>query len=155
MDNCLIRRLKQEDVPQVAALEKSCFSVPWSFQSLYEDIVENELARYYGVFCGDALVAYMGYWKVLDQAHITNVAVAPGKRKRGLGSRLFGHVLASAASEGIASLTLEVRPSNTAALALYHAFGLKEMGRRKHYYSDNGEDALILWLDALPYPQQR
>jgi len=92
---------------------------------------------------------------VLDQAHVTNVAVAPDKRKRGLGSRLFGHVLASAASEGIASLTLEVRPSNTAALALYHAFGLKEMGRRKHYYSDNGEDALILWLDALPYPQQR
>ena len=89
----------------------------------------------------------------MEQAHVTNVAVAPAWRRRGVGTRLFGYVLQKAAQEGVESLTLEVRPSNKAALALYRSFGMEEQGRRRHYYSDNGEDALILWLSSLPYPQ--
>ncbi len=150
-----IRKLEEKDVPSVAELDQRCFAVPWSEQSFYQDIVENELARYYGAFEDEKLIAYMGYWKIFEQAHVTNVAVSPDRRKQGIGKRIFAHVLELAAEEGVESLTLEVRPSNTAALALYHAFGLKEQGRRKHYYADNGEDALILWLSALPYPQGR
>lgn len=150
-----LRRLEKADVPQVARLEQACFSVPWSEASLYQDIVHNDLARYHGAFDGDALIAYMGYWRVLEQAHVTNVAVSPARRRQGIGKQLFGYVLEKAAEEGIESLTLEVRPSNEAALALYHSFGMKEQGRRRHYYSDNGEDALILWLSSLPYPKAR
>lgn len=149
-----LRRLEKADVSQTVLLEQKCFSVPWSEASLYQDIVNNDLARYYGAFDGnEMLIAYMGYWKVLEQAHVTNVAVDPAWRRRGVGKRLFGYVLQEAAKEGVESLTLEVRPSNEAALALYRSFGLEEQGRRRHYYSDNGEDALILWLSALPYPQ--
>ena len=149
-----LRRLEKADVPQVSFLEQACFSVPWSQASLYQDIVNNDLSRYHGMFDDKGtLIAYMGYWKVLEQAHVTNVAVAPAWRRRGVGKRLFGYVLQKAAQEGVESLTLEVRPSNEAALALYRSFGMEEQGRRRHYYSDNGEDALILWLSSLPYPQ--
>lgn len=150
-----LRRLSAEDVAAAAALEQRCFAVPWSEQSLYEDIVCNEIGRYYGLFCQGGLAAYMGYWKIFDQGHITNVAVAPERRRQGLGRALLSFVLDRAAEEGVGSMTLEVRPSNRAALALYEGFGFVEKGRRKRYYRDNGEDALIYWLEALPYPQER
>ena len=96
-----LSRLEKADVPQVSFLEQACFSVPWSQASLYQDIVNNDLARYHGMFDDKGtLIAYMGYWKVLEQAHVTNVAVAPAWRRRGVGKRLFGYVLQKAAQEG-------------------------------------------------------
>lgn len=155
MCDVALRRLSEGDIAATAALERRCFAVPWSEQSLYEDIVQNEISRYFGLFSENTLIAYMGYWKIFDEGHITNVAVVPERRRQGVGRTLLAFVLDVAAREGVSSMTLEVRPSNEAALALYRSFGFQEKGRRKRYYSDNGEDALIYWLEALPYPQER
>ena len=86
---------------------------------------------------------------MFDEAHITNVAIAPAYRGQGVGSQMMEEIIRVVKEQGITSMTLEVRPSNTAALALYAKFGFKSVGRRPHYYQDNGEDAEIMWNTKL------
>ena len=88
---------------------------------------------------------YAGLWRVAGEGHINNVAVDPGYRKRGIGTEIIKKLMDDARKEGIKEFTLEVRPSNEAAIALYRKFGFDSEGRRKAYYQDNGEDALIMW----------
>lgn len=140
-----VRSLTAADAPDVYAIEQLCFPTPWSLQSIEKDLGANPLAHLVGAFWEDQLVGYAGMWQVVDEAHITNIAVLPGYRGRGIGRMLLEALLKDANVRGARSATLEVRPSNIAALALYQSQGFVIQGRRKQYYTDNGEDALILW----------
>lgn len=101
-----------------------------------------------GKLAGD-VVGYAGMWIVLDEAHVTNVAVAPEHRGRDIGDRLLSELERRARLRGCLRMTLEVRPSNAVAIALYRKHGFVARGRRPGYYSDTHEDAIIMWKDAL------
>ena len=146
-----IRRMTLADVPAVHAIEVATFAMPWSLESLQNEMERNACARY--LIAEDesgALIAYAGAWIVFDEAHVTNVAVAQAMRGRGIGRAILAALMQYAANMGALVLTLEVRKSNTVALALYQSMGFSQLGVRKRYYEDNGEDALLLVCDKLP-----
>ena len=93
------------------------------------------------------------FWSILEEAHITLLAVHPQYHRQGLGQALLCYLLKRASDNGLERATLEVRASNSAAIALYQKFGFKTAGRRRGYYQDNGEDALVLWLSDLQHPR--
>ncbi len=138
------REMKPEDADAVEAVEKASFSVPWSRKSFWEEAA-NERTYYLLALDGDAVIGYAGTGILDDEAQITNGAVAPEYRGKKVGAGLMTELIKEAKKRGATRMTLEVRPSNTAALALYQKFGFKDCGRRPHYYLDNGEDAVIMW----------
>ncbi|MCE5196107.1 MAG: ribosomal protein S18-alanine N-acetyltransferase [Negativicutes bacterium] len=140
-----IRAMKLEDLDQVMALEQRCFSMPWPRSAFQEELTKNPLAHYLVVTVRELVVGYAGIWLVFDEGHITNVAVDPAWRQRGLAKQLLSVLLANARGCNIVACTLEVRRSNLPALRLYQQFGFVEEGCREGYYTDNKEDALILW----------
>ena len=144
-DKWIIRQAKGEDARQIAEVEKACFSTPWSYESLKHDITENQRALYMTAEAGGKICGYAGLWKIIDEGHITNVAVSPEYRRKHIARSLLEALFASAAKQGIERFTLEVRAGNEAAKKLYGGFGFLEAGLRKGYYEDNGEDALIMW----------
>ncbi|WP_206458635.1 ribosomal protein S18-alanine N-acetyltransferase [Anaerovorax sp. IOR16] len=148
MNELLIRKAEERDIKEMAELDQMCFAMPWSEESFYDEIVKNELAFYIVAEIEKKVVGYVGSWMILDEGHITHVAVHPGYRKKGIGHAMLSLLFDHCEKNGIFSHTLEVRPSNQAALTLYGQFGFKEAGRRKAYYENNGEDALILWRRA-------
>jgi len=137
------------DIPDVAALEKVCFRTPWSKKALTDEL-SNNIAHYYVGKLDSTLVAYAGMWIMFDEAHITNVAVAPNYRRRGYALQLMHKMMQTAADLDALRMTLEVREHNYAAQALYEKCGFVLAGRRRRYYTDSGEDALILWNNNLP-----
>ncbi len=140
--------MEERHLDAVSALERLCFAAPWTKTMFEDDVVRNPLSRYLVLLDRadpEQVVAYAGYWKIFDEGHITNVAVHPAWRRQGVGTYLMRLLIDLAAAEGIRDMTLEVRPSNEAARALYRRMGFAAEGRRPHYYADNGEDALILW----------
>ena len=146
-----IRRMTLADVPAVHAIEVATFAMPWSLESLQNEMERNACARYLVVEDeSGALIAYAGAWIVFDEAHVTNVAVAQAMRGQGIGRAILAALMQYAANMGAQVLTLEVRKSNTVALALYQSMGFSQLGVRKRYYEDNGEDALLLICDHLP-----
>ena len=149
MHSVLLRPLTREDVPQVYAIEKQSFATPWSLSSLYTELSSNDCAVYLGAFGGEQLVGYIGMWVIVDEAHITNVAVAPSFRAHGIGRVLLSALMDVAREAGCTSMTLEVRESNEVAQHLYQSCGFTIAGRRKRYYTDNHEDALIMWCEDL------
>ena len=138
-----------EDVEAVHAIETACFSAPWSKASFYREVTENECARYIVLREDGVAIAYAGVWFVLDEGHITNIAVRPDRRGMGYGERVTRALIQLAADSGMNWMTLEVRRSNKAAQNLYHKLGFIDVGYRKRYY-DNTEDALIMALERLP-----
>lgn len=140
-----IVKMSMEHIDDVMVIENLSFSIPWSRESFIQEITRNSFARYISAVIGNRAVGYAGMWKVFDEGHITNVAVHPEFRGVGIGSSLMEYLIDIAKSEGISSMTLEVRKSNLAAQRLYKKFGFVIAGFRKGYYSDNGEDALIMW----------
>lgn len=143
------RMLGQQDIDDIYEIELECFTVPWSYDGLSRDIIENPCAIYIGAFDGTELLGYAGMWVILDEAHITNIAVRTSRRGEGIGRRLLHGLMRIARRAGADGITLEVRPSNAAALHLYESVGFKKAGLRKKYYSDNGEDAYIMWLKPI------
>lgn len=144
----VFRPMEAADIPQVLQIENSSFSVPWS-QKAFADEMENDLAHYLVAEYGGAVAAYAGVWVIFDEAHITNVAVLPAYRRLSIGEKLMRRMIAWVREMGASSMTLEVRPSNTAALKLYEKLHFARAGRRKGYYTEPAEDALILWLSDL------
>ena len=142
------RKMTAEDAAGVEAVEKASFSMPWSRQSFWEEAA-NDKAYYLLALDGETIIGYAGTWLVFDEAHITNVAIAPAYRGKGVGTQMMTEIIRIVKGQGINSKTLEVRPSNVAALALYDKFGFKSVGRRRGYYQDNGEDAEIMWNTKL------
>lgn len=145
MGELLVRGAEERDIKEMAALDQICFAAPWSEESFAHEILKNKLAYYIVAEIDGHLVGYVGSWLIVDEGHITNVAVHPDFRKKGIAKAMMVVLLDGSAEVGINSHTLEVRPSNEAALTLYGGFGFQEDGLRKGYYEDNGEDALILW----------
>ncbi|HOK43766.1 MAG TPA: ribosomal protein S18-alanine N-acetyltransferase [Thermoclostridium caenicola] len=144
-DQILIRDMRESDLDAMAAIEQASFSVPWT-RNMLEEELSNSRARYRVLEFQGAVVGYIGMWQILDEGHITNVAVLPEFRRRGFARRLMQDLVDYAKANGIRSLTLEVRVGNLPAIRLYESFGFQIEGRRKHYYADNNEDALIMWL---------
>ena len=117
------------------------------------EVTENACARYVVLREDGRAIAYAGVWFVLDEGHITNIAVHPDRRGVGYGEQVTRALIQLAADSGMAAMTLEVRRSNTVAQNLYHACGMLDVGYRKRYYEDNKEDALIMYRDFV-YPEQ-
>ena len=138
-----ITRMTRDDVPEIAELEKICFTLPWSEKS-FRDEMANRLAVYFTAKDNGKCVGYAGFWNVSGEGDVTNVAVLPEYRRMGVGSSLVAEMIKTAEKLKLEMLTLEVRKSNTAAQKLYEKFGFEILGERKRYYSDNGEDAYIM-----------
>ena len=134
-----------DHLEELEKLERICFSRPWSRKMLAEEL-ENQCAAF--LVAEDSVsgrvLGYAGLMVVADEGYITNVAVFPEYRRQGIAAQILQVFLQFAAANHLAFLTLEVRPSNAAAIALYQGFGVEEVGRRKNYYDLPKEDALIL-----------
>ena len=145
MKELTIRIAREEDIESMAQLDKICFSAPWSKESFESEIVENARALYIVAIVDNELVGYAGMWGILDEGHITNIAVHPDHRRKHIGEALVSILAKTAEESGIDKLTLEVRKSNEPAKALYKKLGFEAKGLRKGYYEDNNEDAIIMW----------
>lgn len=135
--------MQPRHVPQVAALEKICFADPWSEKSVASEL-ENPLSYWLVAMDGEKLVGYVGSQTVLGETDMMNVAVSPDYRRKGIAEGLILALIAALKSRESHCLTLEVRDSNASARALYEKLGFSEIGRRKNYYRNPKEDALIL-----------
>ncbi|MDD2481607.1 MAG: tRNA (adenosine(37)-N6)-threonylcarbamoyltransferase complex dimerization subunit type 1 TsaB [Lutispora sp.] len=136
-----------EDIKAVYDVECLSFDTPWSLESFTSEVNENNMAKYMVAKIDDEIVGYGGMWIVLDEGHITNIAVHPEHRGKKIGDALVRAIMKEAVENNVKRMTLEVRPSNWAALNLYKKFGFKESGIRRGYYEDTGEDALIMWAE--------
>ncbi len=137
-------KLSVAHLDEVLEIERLGFKTPWSkFAFIHE--IQFDKSVFKVVKVGGRVVGYGGFWLVLDEAHISNIAVHPDYRRRGLGRMLLIHLLEEAVSRGASKASLEVRRSNAAAQEIYGGFGFRVVGVRKHYYSDENEDALIMW----------
>lgn len=141
----IVRQAEERDIKPMAEMDILCFSAPWSEESFRKEIKENRLAFYIVAEINGRMVGYAGLWSIVDEGHITNVAVHPDFRRKGIGEALITVLLSHTRENGILSHTLEVRASNDAAISLYSKFGFVPAGLRKNYYEDNGEDAIIMW----------
>lgn len=140
----MIRPMKLEDVEAIAEIEVLSFSVPWSKESILQEL-ENKDAYYLVMEMDGKVVGHGGFWKILDEAHITNLAIAPNYRGNKLGKKLLEAMLNYCRTLGITKATLEVRESNTAALKVYTSLGFYIEGKRSRYYTNPTEDAMIMW----------
>ena len=150
MNDPVIRRMQYADVKQVAALEAETFARPWSESSFRREVEENKVARYLVADRDGEILGYIGAWVVLDECHITNLAVRASARRKGLGTALLGSLLRYMSNLGAAWADLEVRVSNENAQHLYAKAGFVTLGKRKKYYEDNGEDALLMVCEQMP-----
>jgi ribosomal-protein-alanine N-acetyltransferase len=144
-----INPMKMEDLDEVLWVEQSSFRTPWSRPLFEEEFKNPELSHYLVARIQEHVVGYMGFWLVQDEAHITNLAVHPAFRRRKIGERLLTATMRLAFRLGAKRATLEVRASNESAKNLYEKSGFKLVAIRRRYYTDNNEDALIMWMDDL------
>jgi ribosomal-protein-alanine N-acetyltransferase len=146
--------MELSDIPAVLEIERRSFPTPWSERAFLSELTQNAYAHYVVGLIGGRVVAYGGMWLILDEAHVTNIAVHPDYRGRAIGHRLLLELERRAASHGCTRMTLEVRPSNAKAQKLYRQHGFVPRGLRPGYYTDTHEDAIIMWKDHLedPYP---
>lgn len=136
-----------DDIDQIMILEKLCFTIPWSRKAFIEELTRNRFAVYYSAIIDGMVIGYAGMWKIIDEGHITNIAVHPGYRRNHIASALLEKIIESCQNSSLTAITLEVRESNLPARSLYEKYGFKVEGRRKRYYADNNEDALIMWYN--------
>lgn len=144
--DCIIKyKLADENhVDQMYEIEEAVFPIPWSYESLYQDVCQHEIAVYVVGICGEEVVSYAGLWYVHEESHITNIAVKENYRRRGIGKEMMRVLFKIAKDLGVKTMTLEVRASNEAAVSMYENTGFYKAGLRKKYYTDNNEDAIIM-----------
>ncbi len=145
----MITRMTEKDITEIAELDKKCFTVSWSEKS-FRDELQNKLAVYFTAKKDGKCVGYAGFWNVSGEGGITNIAVLPECRRRGIGTALLSELIREADILKLDILTLEVRKSNIEAQGLYKSFGFDIIGERKRYYRDNGEDAWIMTKTLAP-----
>jgi ribosomal-protein-alanine N-acetyltransferase len=143
-NNIVIRPMTIDDVDGVFEVEKNCFEHYWS-KGEFEKEMKNDVARYLVADIDGKIVGYVGIWFVAGEGHITNVAVHSDYRGQKIGDILIKHLVKICKDNNIFAMTLEVRVSNIVAQNLYKKYGFKLAGIRKEYYSDNKEDAMIMW----------
>ncbi|MDD6736145.1 MAG: ribosomal protein S18-alanine N-acetyltransferase [Clostridiales bacterium] len=136
-----LERITPEDCAELAELDKRCFAVPWSEKSFREE-TENSLATYVLAKEDGKIIGYCGFWKVYGEVQVTNIAVLPEYRHRGVASALIDEMLAQC--EGEEQFVLEVRASNSAAVSLYEKYGFKRAGVRRHFYRSPDEDGIVM-----------
>ena len=145
----LIEAMGDADVKDVLRIEQQSFSTTWPSNAFYQELHDNKLAHYFVGRCGGRIVAYGGIWVILEDSHVTTIAVSPEARGRKYGEMMLLHLLDQAITRGASWMTLEVRESNTVAQALYRKYGFTTVSTRKGYYSDNNENALVMWAGNL------
>lgn len=146
----IYRRMTLEDVPQVHEIELKTFHTPWSYQSFVDEMTTNKCARYIVAEEDGKVLGYAGAWMIFDEGHITNIAVDESVRGKGIGAGVTKALMQYAANLGVQYMTLEVRRSNIIAQNLYKKMGFIELGVRKRYYEDNGEDAYLYVCQNMP-----
>ncbi len=144
-----IEKMRVWDLDRVLEIEALSYPTPWSRRAFQSELTDNTYAHYYVARRGDQIAGYVGMWVILDEAHITNIAVHPDERRKGIGRAMLAAMFERAKSLGGTRMTLEVRVSNHTAQRLYKELGFVERGIRKGYYSDTNEDAIIMWKDDL------
>lgn len=147
MNQYIIREASIEDIDFIYEVEKSSFQTPWSKESFENELNNNKFAYYYVLEIENKIAGYAGMWIILDEAHVTNIAIAPYARGKKLGESLLCHLMEKAKLFGVDKMTLEVRASNYIAQGLYNKLNFKKAGIRKNYYADTFEDAVIMWVN--------
>jgi [ribosomal protein S18]-alanine N-acetyltransferase len=142
-DDIVVRDMEPADVKTVVAIEQESYTVPWS-EATFRGLLRRRDAEMIVAVGGDRVVGYAAFWCVVDQGELGNVATTAGWRRRGIGARLIIEILRRADQRGVREIFLEVRPTNAAARRLYDAFGFVQVGRRRNYYQEPVEDALVL-----------
>ncbi len=143
-----VRNMREADLDRVCQIEEATFSVPWSRESIKKEICENEQAHYLIAEEDGEIAGYGGFWQVLDEGHIMNIAVDEKWRQRGIGETLLREMIAQGKQLGILYWTLEVRVTNRAAISLYEKIGFSSAGIRPGYYEKPKENAYIMWYQA-------
>ena len=155
----VIEPMREEDVPTIQEIERHIFSTPWPRNAYYRELASRNSA-YYIVLRREAagdpeIVGYGGMWRMYDEAHVTTIGVRRDLHHRGFGRILFAGLVQASYDMGAKWITLEVRTTNENAMHMYEGFGFKVIGRRKGYYTDNGEDAIVMWSDSIHSPRFR
>lgn len=138
-----MEKMKEEHLDQVMEIEKKSFSDPWN-KSFFSQDIDNQSALPLVAKADDKIIGYVCLWKILDEIQISNIAVCPERRRRGIGEEMMQRILKMTKEQDYRRISLDVRISNKAAINLYQKFGFREAGRRKNYYRHPQEDALIL-----------
>jgi len=148
-DGLCLREMQLDDVAMVMEVEVLSFPTPWSQAAFLSELLTNSYAHYFVAAVGARVVGYGGMWLIIDEAHITNIAVHPEYRSRKIGEALLLCLMGKAKELGAIAMTLEVREKNAVAQNLYRKHGFVPRGIRRGYYNDTGEDAVIMWKDEL------
>lgn len=141
------RKMTVADVEQVYEIETLSFTLPWTKDAFFHEMIGNEHAYYVVAETDEGIVGYCGMWLVMDEAHVTNIAIHPDQRGKKMGEGLMQAAIDAAKANGAVLMTLEARVSNTVAQNLYRKLGFKNGGIRKRYYTDNYEDAIVMWVN--------
>lgn len=149
MESITFTKMRLKDIDDVLKVEKRSFKTPWSRFAFICELRDNRFANYLVVKDGNKVIGYGGMWIVLNEAHITNIAIDPDYRGKKIGETLMLNLIELARSKGAERMTLEVRRSNFIAKRLYKKLGFEVRGVRTGYYVDTNEDALIMWKDSL------
>jgi ribosomal-protein-alanine N-acetyltransferase len=161
--------MREADIATVQEVEREIFATPWPRNAYYRELASRSSAhymvlrqegveapaRFYGADMDPTIVGYGGMWRMYDEAHVTTIGVRLDLHHRGYGRILFAGLVQAAYDMGAKWVTLEVRTTNDYAMKMYEAFGFKVIGRRKGYYTDNGEDAIVMWSDSIHSPRFR
>ena len=147
-----ITKMEASDIENVSCIEAEAYGEHhWSKSAFYDEL-QNNLAKYYVAKTPEGeLVGYAGTWHIIDEGHITTIAVKKSHLRKHIGEAIILKILEDCYEAGIKYLTLEVRVSNTPAISLYSKYGFNSLGTRKGYYQDNNEDALIMWTENIFY----
>lgn len=141
------RKMTIRDVDAVYEIEKDSFTLAWTKEAFEQEMLKNEFAYYVLAETEEGVIGYCGMWLVMDEAHITNIAISPQQRGNKFGEALMKEAMDQAKARGAKLMTLEARVSNIAALNLYKKLGFQNGGIRKGYYTDNQEDAIVMWVN--------
>lgn len=141
------RKMTLHDVNKVYEIEKESFTLAWTKEAFEQEMVKNEFAYYVVAETEEDIIGYCGMWLVIDEAHITNIAISPSQRGKKLGEALMKAAIDAAKAHGAKLMTLEARVSNIVAINLYKKLGFQNGGIRKGYYTDNQEDAIVMWVN--------
>lgn len=147
--NLRIRKMTLDDVPTVLDLDQKSFSLPWPERSFRFELTDNPASRCWVAELDGKIVGMIVVWLIVDEAHVATLATHPEYRRQGIGRRLLAHALRHMIGDGARSSFLEVRASNFPAQEMYRKFGYEATGRRRHYYRDNDEDAILMNLESL------
>jgi [ribosomal protein S18]-alanine N-acetyltransferase len=147
--NLTIRKMAVEDVSAVVDLDQRSFSLPWPERSFRFELTDNPASRCWVADRDGKVVGMIVVWLIVDEAHVATIATHPEYRRQGIAKRLLAHALRQMIQDGARSSFLEVRESNIAAQEMYRKFGYEVAGRRRRYYRDNDEDAILMNLERL------